>query len=120
MILFTVSDTRLILELQYEHASIAQFWRLVTHMFVETDFRNLILNLPAQISLGFLLENSHSMWKILVLYCGSGVIAALSSSFLDKTTPLVGASAGVFSFGFSCLAEMQIVIKVKKVCDRVK
>lgn len=78
-------------------------------MFVETDPRNLILNLPAQVLLGFLLENFHSFWKVAVLYFGGGVMAALSSSFLNKTIPLTGASAGVFAFGFSCLAEMQVV-----------
>lgn len=78
-------------------------------MFIETDFRNLVLNLPAQVLLGLLLENAHASWKVLILYCGGGIMSALSSSFLDKTVPLVGASSGVFSFGFSCLAEMQIV-----------
>lgn len=44
-------------------------------------------------------------------------MAALSSSFLDKTTPLVGASPCVFAFGFSCLAEMQIVSESVASCD---
>lgn len=78
-------------------------------MFVETDPRNLILNLPAQILLGFTLESFHSFWKVLIIYFGGGIMAALSSSFLNKSTSLYGASSGVFAFGFSCLADMQVV-----------
>lgn len=109
IILFAVLDASQILRLQYEHDSLLEVWRLITYMFVETDPRNLILNVPAQVLLGFLLENFHVWWKVPILYFGSGAMAALSSSYLDKAVPLVGAAPGVFSFAFSCLAEMQIV-----------
>lgn len=110
VILFTALDTQSISLLQYEHSSLAQVWRLITFVFVESDPRNLILNLPAQVLLGFLLENTHSSWKVVVLYFGGGIMAALSSSFLDKANPLLGGSPGVFAFGFSCLAETHVVL----------
>lgn len=48
-------------------------------------------------------------WKVIALYFGGSVMAALGSSFLDKSVPLVGSSPGVLAFAFSCLAEAQLV-----------
>lgn len=109
--LFAFLKTNTILLLQYEHSSLLQIWRLFTYAFVEVDPRNLILNLPAQLLLGFLLENFHMWWKVVILYLGGGLMAALGSSFLNNTIALMGSSPGVFSFGFSCLADTQIVSK---------
>lgn len=78
-------------------------------MFVDTSPIHITSNLLGQTVLGSLLENNHAPWKVALIYFGGGILGALSSSFLEKSASLVGASAALFALGFSCVAEMQIV-----------
>lgn len=81
-----------------------QLWRLISFQFLHADFTHLFGNMLGLFMLGQLVEMSLGRRRFLAFYliCGiAGPIAYMLMSLLgilgdDWSTPLIGASAGVF------------------------
>ncbi|CAH1163125.1 unnamed protein product [Phaedon cochleariae] len=73
-----------------------QIYRYFTYMFVHSGESHLFANVILQLVLGISLELVHT-WRIPCLYFAGVIGGALFHSVIDRT-PLVGGSAGAYSF----------------------
>lgn len=75
----------------------AEFWRLLTAMFLHGSVFHLVLNMWSLFIVGSILEPIFSRDKFLVLYLGSGLLgSAFSYTFSSYNTVSFGASSAIF------------------------
>ncbi|MCE5296563.1 MAG: rhomboid family intramembrane serine protease [Euryarchaeota archaeon] len=73
-------------------------YTLLTHMFMHSSFAHIIGNVLFLFLIGVQLEYRVGKWRTFVLYFVSGLMAAVTQSFilgLDSTTLMVGASGAI-------------------------
>lgn len=71
-------------------------FRFISYMFVHGDYTHLLFNVFIQLFLGLALETVHGWWRVGIVYF-SGVAAGSMIYSITTTTPLIGASGGVYS-----------------------
>jgi membrane associated rhomboid family serine protease len=71
-------------------------WTLVTYMFLHGGFTHILFNMIALFFFGPRVEGRIGSRPFTILYFLSGVSGALLSMVLAPTSPIIGASAGVF------------------------
>lgn len=78
----------------------SQFYRLLTSMFLHSDFEHLINNMLVLFFVGDNLERAAGKIKYLIIYFGSGIIAGISSisynMIKDRMVFSIGASGAIF------------------------
>jgi membrane associated rhomboid family serine protease len=89
----------------------AQVWRYGTFQFLHAGFGHIFWNMLALFMLGRMLEREMGSKRFLIFYLTCGVVAGLAyvvmaailgSGQIDPTTPLIGASGGVYAVLFAC------------------
>ena len=75
-----------------------QVWRFITPMFIHVGVFHLILNLFAQIPMGFQLEKSLGVWRLATLYLFGGIGGNLLSSVFLPNAIECGASTSLFAW----------------------
>ncbi|NLL00450.1 MAG: rhomboid family intramembrane serine protease [Clostridiales bacterium] len=77
-----------------------EFYRLITSMFIHSDFEHLMNNMLVLFFVGDNLERAAGKIKYLIIYFGSGIIAGISSisynMIKDRWVLSVGASGAIF------------------------
>jgi rhomboid protease GluP len=74
-----------------------EWWRLLTSLWIHTDFSHLFANSMTFLLFGLLLEAERSRSDLLLVYLSSGIIANLFCFFITPLTYIhVGASGAVF------------------------
>jgi membrane associated rhomboid family serine protease len=74
-----------------------EWWRLLTSLWIHTDFSHLFANSMTFLLFGLLLEAERSRSELLLVYLSSGIIANLFCFFITPLTYIhVGSSGAVF------------------------
>ena len=85
-------------------------WILVTYMFLHGGVYHLLLNMYVLIMFGALLEQRIGTKRFLLIYFGSGIIAALLSSlFYSRALGASGAIAGILGVLIILMPELRIL-----------
>lgn len=80
-------------------------YRYFTYLLLHADITHLFGNVVVQVSVGIALEMMHS-WRVVVIYVAGAIGGSMAHSVLDRKSPLVGGSGGVFSFFSAHIAEV--------------
>ena len=76
-------------------ATFSEPWRLITHMFLHSDFNHLFFNMFALFFFGGLLERRIGSRNFAIVYFLGGLIAAIGGAFVYNLA--IGASAAVMA-----------------------
>ncbi|UXX77998.1 rhomboid family intramembrane serine protease [Reichenbachiella carrageenanivorans] len=70
--------------------------RLITSLFLHSNFFHLLINIYSLFYIGRIIEERIGFWEFINLYFFSGVIASLTSCYLNLFIVSVGASGAIF------------------------
>jgi membrane associated rhomboid family serine protease len=73
----------------------AEWWRLLTSLFVQPGFVTLVVNTAALVQVGFALERLVGRWTLLAAYLTAGLLAGLSGVALRPVEVTAGSSATI-------------------------
>lgn len=82
----------------------AQWWRLLTAMFVHFGFLHIIFNMLALLLFGGAIEQRYGKLRYLMLYLGAGVLGSATSLAFTHATLSAGASGAIFGIIGAMLA----------------
>jgi len=71
-------------------------WRMFTSMFIHLSVTHLVVNMFALYSMSLLLRHELSPGRMLGFYVACGVLASLTSAFINPNAVMAGASGAIF------------------------
>jgi membrane associated rhomboid family serine protease len=75
-----------------------EWWRFITPIFLHVGIFHLIMNLIGQLRVGKGLEEQYGTFRIIPVYCLSGIFGNLTSAIFLPAQVQVGASGALFGF----------------------
>lgn len=77
-------------------------------MFVHLGWLHIFFNVVIQIFLGSALELVHCWWRVAIVYLAGVLAGSMGSSIVNPTTPLAGASGGVYALLTAHIATIMV------------